>query len=87
MFDELHISEVHLLNFCFGSNTLAVMAELEAPLRHAITSAVMAELKAPLCNLKTMTSRLFVLQFNPTSSHASSIKNKEYWKKAFEAYG
>ena len=61
----------------------AVMAELEAPLRHAITSVVMAELKAPLCNLKIMTSLLSALQFNPTSSHVSSIKNKEYRKKAW----
>ena len=78
MFNELNISKVHLLNFCFESNTLVVMAELEAPLCHAITSEVIAELKAPLCNLKTMTSQLFALQFNPTFSHASSIKNKKY---------
>ena len=47
---------------------------------------VVKELKSPLKNIKQMNALLFSLHFNPVKSHSSSIKGKEYRKKALDAY-
>ena len=52
-----------------------------------IAAAVVKELKSPLKSIQEMNALLLSLHFNPTQSHSSSIKGKDYRKKALEKYG